>query len=109
MERFSHDWSCLMDDQDLSPFALAAHPAKADPVLIGADVAHFARIEKSVKRQIAELETRLDVERRAPVESGQTAFERDLEIHRLTARLRLLRRFGGDLCLGHVVGEHGTI
>ena len=28
-----------------------------------------------------------------------------MEIHRLTARLRTLRRFGLDLCLGRVVGE----
>ena len=30
--------------------------------------------------------------------------DRDLEVHRLTARLRTLRRFGLDLCLGHMVG-----
>ena len=30
--------------------------------------------------------------------------DRDQEIHRLTARLRALRRFGLDLCLGHMVG-----
>ena len=29
--------------------------------------------------------------------------DRDLEIHRLTARLRSLRRFGLDLCLGRIV------
>ena len=29
--------------------------------------------------------------------------DRDMEIHRLTARLRALRRFGLDLCLGHMV------
>ena len=29
--------------------------------------------------------------------------DRDLEVHRLTARLRTLRRFGLDLCLGHIV------
>ena len=35
--------------------------------------------------------------------------DRDLEVHRLTARLRALRRFGLDLCLGHMVGaEDGT-
>ena len=27
-----------------------------------------------------------------------------MEVHRLTARLRVLRRFGLDLCLGHMVG-----
>jgi DNA helicase IV len=29
--------------------------------------------------------------------------DRDVEVHRLTARLRVLRRFGLDLCLGHMV------
>ena len=32
--------------------------------------------------------------------------DRDLEIHRLTARLRLLRRYGLDLCLGRMVYAH---
>lgn len=31
--------------------------------------------------------------------------DRDVEIHRLTGRLRALRRFGLDLCLGRMVGE----
>ena len=35
---------------------------------------------------------------------GQEALDRDLEVHRLTARLRPLRRFGLDLCLGRIVG-----
>jgi hypothetical protein len=30
--------------------------------------------------------------------------DRDMEIHRLGARLRVLRRFGLDLCLGRIVG-----
>ena len=34
---------------------------------------------------------------------GTKAVERDMEIHRLTARLRTLRRFGLDLCLGRIV------
>src|SRR5690349_19655190 len=36
---------------------------------------------------------------------GTKAVERDMEIHRLTARLRTLRRFGLALCLGRVVRE----
>ena len=36
---------------------------------------------------------------------GQAALDRDLEIHRLTTRLNTLRRFGLDLCLGHIVDE----
>ncbi|HEX3752528.1 MAG TPA: RNA polymerase recycling motor ATPase HelR, partial [Streptosporangiaceae bacterium] len=34
---------------------------------------------------------------------GQQALDRDLEVHRLSSRLRLLRRFGLDLCLGRMV------
>ncbi len=34
--------------------------------------------------------------------------DRDNEVHRLTARLRALRRFGLDLCLGHIVGADGS-
>src|ERR1700747_3067224 len=32
------------------------------------------------------------------------ARDRDMEVHRLPARLRALRRFGLDLCLGRIVG-----
>ncbi|OUC95436.1 hypothetical protein CA984_18735 [Streptosporangium minutum] len=32
------------------------------------------------------------------------ALDRDLEVHRLTARLRAPRRFGLDLCIGRMVG-----
>lgn len=91
------------------PFHLDAHPAKADPELIGVDVAHFARIGDSLARQVADLEARLDEQRRPPAGHGQAALDRDLEIHRLTARLRMLRRFGLDLCLGRVVGAQGTL
>ena len=42
--------------------------------------------------------------RRAAGGAGTAALERDQEVHRLTARLRALRRFGLDLCLGHMVG-----
>src|SRR5437763_930275 len=31
--------------------------------------------------------------------------DRDMEVHRLTGRLRALRRFGLDLCLGRIVSE----
>lgn len=80
---------------------------KADPALIDADEQHFARVAARVEHQVAELQTRLDAERRAPGGHGTAALERDQEIHRLTARLRLLRRFGADLCLGRVVPADG--
>jgi DNA helicase IV len=82
--------------------------AKDDPALISADELHFAAMQKSLDRSIAELSERLDTERRSPGGGGQAALERDLEIHRLTSRLRALRRFGLDLCLGRMVGEDGA-
>jgi DNA helicase IV len=77
--------------------------AKADPALIAGDERHFAAIAESLGQSIAELSDRLDAERKAPGGIGQEAMDRDLEIHRLAARLRALRRFGLDLCLGHIV------
>ncbi|MGW2990155.1 AAA family ATPase, partial [Streptomyces goshikiensis] len=78
--------------------------AKADPSLIGGDERHFAAIAQSLDEAIAELSDRLAELRGAPGGLGREAMERDAEIHRLTARLRTLRRFGLDLCLGRVVG-----
>jgi DNA helicase IV len=85
-------------------FDLPDHLApKADPALIAADEQHFAAIAESLEQSIADLSDRLDAARKAPGGSGQEAMDRDLEIHRLTSRLRTLRRFGLDLCLGHIV------
>ena len=78
--------------------------AKADPTLIADDERHFAAIAECLEQSIAELTDRLDAERRAPGGMGRQAMDRDTEIHRLTTRLRALRRFGLDLCLGHMVG-----
>jgi hypothetical protein len=88
-----------------SAFALPGRlAAKADPALIADDEQHFAALGQSLEESIAELSGRLDAERKAPGGIGQEAMERDLEIHRLSARLRVLRRFGLDLCLGRIVG-----
>src|SRR5262249_20228193 len=76
---------------------------KADPSLIARDEVHFAAVAESLEQSIADLPDRLDVERRAPGGTGQEAMDRDMQIHRLTARLRVLRRFGLDLCLGRIV------
>ncbi|HST83737.1 MAG TPA: RNA polymerase recycling motor ATPase HelR [Kineosporiaceae bacterium] len=85
-------------------FALPAHLApKADPAMIAGDQQHFAAIAQSLEQSIADLSDRLDAERKAPGRTGQAAMDRDIEIHRLTARLRTLRRYGLDLCLGHIV------
>ncbi|MEU7381892.1 MULTISPECIES: RNA polymerase recycling motor ATPase HelR [unclassified Streptomyces] len=77
---------------------------KADPALIAGDEQHFAAIAECLEQSIAEVSERLAAERRAPGGTGRQALDRDLEIHRLTARLRTLRRFGLDLCLGRMVG-----
>jgi hypothetical protein len=94
----------------VSPLATSAFDlpdrlaAKADPALIAGDEQHFAAIAESLEQSIAGLSSRLDAELRAPGGIGQKALDRDMEIHRLTARLRTLRRFGLDLCLGRIVG-----
>ena len=77
--------------------------AKADPALIGGDEEHFAAIAESLEQSIADLSGRLEAELKAPGGIGQKAMDRDTEIHRLTARLRVLSRFGLDLCLGRIV------
>ncbi|WP_369269972.1 RNA polymerase recycling motor ATPase HelR [Streptomyces sp. R11] len=77
---------------------------KADPKLIAADEQHFAAIARCLEETTADLTDRLDAARRAPGGMGRDAMDRDTEIHRLTARLRTLHRFGLDLCLGHMVG-----
>lgn len=79
--------------------------AKNDPALIAADEEHLAAIGAALEDRIRELTERLADARRAPGGSGQAALDRDLEIHRLTGQLRLLHRFGLDLCLGRVVRE----
>ena len=90
-------------------FNLGDHlSAKADPAQIATDDAHFAAIAESLEQTIEALSHRLDTVRRTPDRDGQAALERDLEIHRLSARLRALRRFSLDLCLGRIVAEDDT-
>ncbi|MEV7521257.1 RNA polymerase recycling motor ATPase HelR [Streptomyces sp. NPDC091371] len=88
-----------------SAFDLPDHLSpKADPTLIEGDEQHFAAIAESLEQSIAEVSDRLDAARLAPGGIGREAMDRDTEIHRLTGRLRALRRFGLDLCLGRIVG-----
>ncbi|MFF6995340.1 RNA polymerase recycling motor ATPase HelR [Streptomyces sp. NPDC008313] len=79
--------------------------AKADPRLIEADERHFAAMAHTLEQTITELSDSLATELRAPGGVGREAMDRDAEVHRLTGRLRALRRFGLDLCLGHIVHE----
>ena len=81
--------------------------AKADPALIGRDVAQFAAVADRLGERVAELSERLDALRADPIRRGRAALDRDLEIHRLSAQLRVLRRYGLDVCLGRMVGIDG--
>ena len=81
---------------------------KADRVLIAADEQHFADIEQALTDTITDLEQRLASESRTEANHGQAAMDRDLEVHRLTVRLRSLQRYGIDLCLGRIVPDDGT-
>lgn len=83
--------------------------AKGDPMLIADDERHFAAIAESLQRSIADLSDRLNAELKAPGGTGQAAMDRDEEIHRLSARLRTLRRYTLDLCLGRVVSTGGDV
>jgi hypothetical protein len=97
--------NCLSTSVFELPDRLAA---KADPALIAGDERHFAAIAERLEQSISELSDRLEAARRAPGGTGQAAMDRDMEVHRLTARLRTLRRFGLDLCLGRIVGADGA-
>ncbi|MCF3961128.1 RNA polymerase recycling motor ATPase HelR [Streptomyces fuscigenes] len=81
---------------------------KADPALIAEDERHFAAVAECLRRSLAELTGRLAAARRSPGGIGRQAMERDAEIHRLASRLRTLRRFGLDLCLGRMVAAEGS-
>ncbi|MGW4882471.1 RNA polymerase recycling motor ATPase HelR [Streptomyces sp. NPDC004262] len=77
--------------------------AKAGPALIADDEQHFAAVARCLEETLSDLSERLDATLRAPGGTGRAAMDRDIEVHRLTGRLRTLRRFGLDLCLGRIV------
>jgi hypothetical protein len=92
--------------RDTAPFALPQPlSAKTDPALIDQDRAHFAAIAASLEHAITDLEQSLAEAKRITVRHGTAALERDQEVHRLSARLRALRRYDLDLCLGRIVHE----
>ena len=91
----------------MTAFSLADH-TKSDPLLLAEDERHFAAMADSLEHAIADLIARLDEVRRAPGGRWQQALDRDQEAHRLTARLRTLRRYSLDLCLGRMVPADGS-
>jgi len=82
---------------------------KAAAALIADDENHFVAIGEALAAEVLRTGARLDALRREPAASGQRALERDLEIRSLDARLRVLRRFGLDACIGRMVGTDGTV
>ncbi|WP_308084969.1 RNA polymerase recycling motor ATPase HelR [Agromyces mediolanus] len=87
-----------------SPFHLPAHLAeKSSPALLAEDEQHFAAIEQAFAAAITEAREALVAALRSPARHGQAALDRDLEVHRLESRLRTLRRYGIDACLGRIV------
>ncbi|MBK7820217.1 MAG: AAA family ATPase [Tessaracoccus sp.] len=77
--------------------------AKADPVLIGSDDAHLCAVAAVLDARVRELDMRLAALRFEDAGPGHAALDRDLEIHRLTGRRRVLTAFGVDLCLGRMM------
>ncbi|HWS33368.1 MAG TPA: RNA polymerase recycling motor ATPase HelR [Actinoplanes sp.] len=93
----------------LSAFALPARlAAKTAADMIAADDEYFHGVAASLERSVAELSARLDAERRAPAGGGRQAVDRDDAVRRMTGRLRALRRFSLDLCLGRMVFADGS-
>lgn len=90
-----------------SPFALPErlHDKAA---LIGDDEQRFAAIAAALAAEGERVELRLAALRREHA-GGQRALERDLEVQQLSTRLRVLRRFGLDACIGRMVDETGTV
>ena len=87
-----------------SPFVLPEALAdKAAPAVVGADERHFLVVAHHLDRAVSVAEERLAQARLAPAGEGQEALDRDLEVHRTVARIRTLRRFSLDLCLGRMV------
>ncbi|GLB64578.1 DNA helicase [Dietzia sp. NCCP-2495] len=86
-----------------SVFALPDHLShKASSAVIAADEQHFAAITRTLESRVADLSARLDARRREPAGRFAQTIERDADIRRLVAELATLRRFGLDLCIGHI-------
>jgi hypothetical protein len=87
-----------------SAFNLPEHLSpKAAPSLIAHDEQHFTAIAASLEKTIADLESQLEAIRKSNSRFGQEAVEKDVETRRLTGRLKALKAYGLDLCLGRMV------
>lgn len=92
----------------LDPFDLSDdHAAKSADDLIAAYRAHLRRLGAALARERDALTARLALVRRQAADAGVTAVDRDLEIRRLSATLRLRERYGIDMCLGRMTPAAG--
>jgi hypothetical protein len=92
----------------IDPFQLPENlAAKAAAPLIDADRAHLRRIADTLQLQREETSARLAEVRRHTAHLGGDAVARDLEIRRLSSRLRVLDRFDLDVCLGRMTPKDG--
>lgn len=92
----------------LDPFHLPENlRAKTAAELIDADRDHLRMIDEALEAQRADVASRLAEVRRRSAGFGDAAVDRDLEIRRLSGRLRVLARFGIDICLGRMTPERG--
>ncbi|MDH3009196.1 RNA polymerase recycling motor ATPase HelR [Gordonia alkanivorans] len=82
---------------------------KADPALIADDERHFASIATSLAESIADANSRIAALRRSDGGGGRRALDRDLEIHETLSRVRALKRFDLEACLGRIVGADGEV
>ncbi|MBB1030309.1 AAA family ATPase, partial [Dietzia sp. SLG310A2-38A2] len=86
-----------------SIFALPDHlRSKADRALITADEQRFSAIADCFAQRVTDLSARLAARRRDPAGTGAQTIDRIADIRRLVSELTTLRRFGLDLCIGHV-------
>jgi len=88
-----------------SLFALPEH--KNDPSRTSTDEQQLTAITAALQYTTDDLQERLDRVRRQGG-GGQDVLQRDLETHRLTARLGALRRAGSEICLGRTTDEDGN-
>ena len=92
----------------LDPFHLPENlRAKSTHDLLDADRTQLARIAAALDDQRTTITRRLVDVRRRDAGSGDSAVERDLEIRRLSGRLRVLERYGIDVCLGRMTPADG--
>ncbi len=92
-----------------SPFALPDSLSfKNTPALIGPDEQRFAEIAAALDDQLLDTARRLAEASRGGGSNNQERLDRDFAVRRLGARLRMLQRFGVDLCLGRMTPADGS-